>query len=73
MSLVITSQGIMNDSPLTARERDVLLLLANGLQQKQIAEKLFISTETAKRHLKNAYKKLGAHNRVEALRKSGMW
>ncbi|MDQ6610089.1 MAG: helix-turn-helix transcriptional regulator [Bacteroidota bacterium] len=73
MPLIITPQGIINDSPLTARERDVLQLIAEGLQQKQIAEKLAISTETARKHIKNAYKKLGAHNKVEALRKSGMW
>lgn len=62
----------MNDSPLTARERDVFQLIANGLQPKQIAETLSISTETARKHIKNAYKKLGAHNKVDALRKSGM-
>ncbi len=73
MPLIITPNGIMSDSPLTARERDVLQLIANGLQQKQIAERLSISIETAKKHIKNAYKKLGAHNKVDALRKSGMW
>lgn len=73
MPLLITPTGIMNDSPLTPRERDVLLLIANGLQQKQIAEKLSINIETARKHIKNAYKKLGAHNKVDALLKSGMW
>lgn len=73
MPLIITPDGIINDSPLTSRERDVLQLIANGLQQKQIAEKLSITIETARKHIKNAYKKLGAHNKVDALRKAGMW
>jgi DNA-binding CsgD family transcriptional regulator len=51
----------------------ILELMADGLQQKQIAIKLFISPQTAKKHIKNAYKKLGAHNKVDALRKSGLW
>ena len=73
MPLIITPNGIMNDSPLTARERDVLELMARGLQQKQIARNLSITMETARTHIKNAYKKLGVHNKVDALRKSGIW
>ena len=63
----------MNDSPLTTRERDVLELIARGLKQKQIALDLSITTETARTHIKNAYKKLGVHNKVDALRKAGIW
>jgi LuxR family maltose regulon positive regulatory protein len=73
MPLIVTPYGIITDCPLTARERDVLHLLANGLQQKQIANKLFITIQTTRTHIKNAYKKLGAHNKVDALRKSGIW
>ena len=73
MPLIITSNGIMNDSPLTARERDVLELIAKGFKQSQIAEALSINQQTAKTHIKNAYKKLGVHNKVDALRKSGIW
>ncbi len=73
MPLIITPNGTISNSPLTPRERDVLHLISNGLQQKQIAKNLSISTETARKHIKNAYKKLGAHNKVDALRKSGMW
>lgn len=58
---------------LTARERNVLDLLAKGMRQRRIAQELSISLETAKKHIKNAYKKLGAHNKVEALRIAGMW
>ena len=73
MPLIITSNGIMNDSPLTARERDVLELIAKGFKQSQIAEALSINQQSAKTHIKNAYKKLGVHNKVDALRKSGIW
>jgi DNA-binding CsgD family transcriptional regulator len=73
MPLIVTLNGLLNDSPLTPRERDVMMLMAKGLRQKQVAEQLSITPETAKKHLRNAYKKLGAHNKVDALRKAGIW
>ena len=73
MPLIVTLNGLLNDSPLTPRERDVMMLIAKGLRQKQVAEQLSITPETAKKHLRNAYKKLGAHNKVDALRKAGIW
>ena len=73
MRLIITPTGTLTQSPLTPRERDVLELIAKGFKQKQIAVQLAISMETARKHIKNAYKKLGAHNKVDALRKAGIW
>ncbi len=73
MPLIISPNGLMTDSPLTPRERDVLELMAKGLKQRQIAVQLSITMETARKHIKNAYKKLGAHNKVDALRRSGIW
>lgn len=51
---------------LTEREREVLDLLAQGLTNKEIAERLFITPNTVKRHLKAVFEKLGVHTRSAA-------
>jgi len=55
---------------LTEREREVLDLLAQGLTNKEIAEKLVITTNTVKRHLKAIFEKLGVHTRSAATAKA---
>jgi DNA-binding NarL/FixJ family response regulator len=57
-------------SVLTDREREVLDLLAQGLTNKQIAEKLVITTNTVKRHLKAIFEKLDVHTRSAATAKA---
>lgn len=54
--------------PLTAREREVLQLVAEGLANKQIALSLEISEHTVKFHLSSLYAKLGVTSRTEAIR-----
>lgn len=55
------------DGVLTARERDVLGLLADGLTNKQIGSALFISPKTVSVHVSNVYAKLGVSSRAEAV------
>src|SRR5918998_2034029 len=57
-------------SVLSAREMEILLLVARGLSNGQIASSLRISAATVKRHLANAYPKMGVSSSREAVRKA---
>ena len=52
---------------LTARETEVLVLIAEGLSNRGIGERLVISQKTAGRHVSNIYCKLGVHSRAQAV------
>jgi DNA-binding NarL/FixJ family response regulator len=52
---------------LSARESELLPLLAEGLKNNEIAEALYLSVNTVKTHLKDLYRKLGASNRAQAV------
>ena len=54
-------------SMLTEREREIIALLAEGLRNKQIAERLFISEITVRHHLTSIFNKLAVSDRVELL------
>ena len=58
------------DSVLTARELELVLLVARGLSNEHIATSLGISEATVKRHLANVYQKMGVHSRGEAMREA---
>ena len=55
--------------PLTAREEEVLVTVARGRTNDEIASELFITTSTVKAHVASLMRKLGARNRVEV----AMW
>ncbi|MGP0076665.1 MAG: response regulator [Bryobacteraceae bacterium] len=57
----------LSDEALTAREIDVLRLVAGGNRNRDIAERLCISEETVKVHVKHIMEKLGAHDRTQAV------
>lgn len=52
---------------LTAREREVMTLVAAGLSNREIADKLVVSEKTVKNHVHNSYRKLGVTRRGEAI------
>ncbi|MEU0005497.1 AAA family ATPase [Streptomyces sp. NPDC006314] len=65
--LAATPTAADHVTPLTAREQDVLRLLARGRSNRQIGEELFISGKTASVHVSNILAKLGAASRTEAV------
>lgn len=54
---------------ITKRESEILEQLAKGLQYKEIADLLFISEKTMKKHIYNIYEKMHVHSKVEAINK----
>ena len=57
----------VDSTKLTARELDVINLIAEGLPNKEIAKRLFIETQTVKNHIHNILDKLQLHNRFETV------
>jgi DNA-binding CsgD family transcriptional regulator/transcriptional regulator with GAF, ATPase, and Fis domain len=62
-----TQPGSRGSDPLTARQRDVLTMISQGLSNKRIARALEISPETVKSHVKNIFLKLEVSTRTEAV------
>jgi len=58
------------DFQLSKRETDVLEQLATGLSYTKIAENLFLSPSTVRKHIENIYKKLQVHSKMEAVEKA---
>jgi DNA-binding CsgD family transcriptional regulator len=67
-ALAVSADPPQRLASLSAREREVLAALADGLTNQELAERLFISERTANRHLSNIFTKLGVRNRTAAAR-----
>jgi LuxR family maltose regulon positive regulatory protein len=63
-------KSIKLEEPLSDRELNVLTLIAQGLSNKEIGERLYIETRTVKWHTSNILGKLGVHNRTQAVAKA---
>ncbi|MCA1844514.1 MAG: response regulator [Actinobacteria bacterium] len=59
--------GRSSDSPLTRREVEILQLVAEGLSNDAVAERLVLSVNTVRNHVQNILTRLGAHSRLEAV------
>jgi DNA-binding NarL/FixJ family response regulator len=54
-----------NAAVLSTREREIVMLVAQGFKNKEMAERMFISEQTVKNHLHNIFDKLGVSDRLE--------
>ena len=54
---------------ISPREKDIIKLVSQGMKNKEIAQALFISDETVKKHLNNIYRKMGVESRFELIAK----
>jgi DNA-binding CsgD family transcriptional regulator len=65
----VPSANLVDKLPLRTREREVVTLIALGLDTAEIAEKLYISPSTVRTHVRNAMARLGAHTRAQLVAK----
>jgi DNA-binding NarL/FixJ family response regulator len=64
---LLSRKATARQPTLSAREREIMQLLAEGLTGEEVADRLFLSAETVKTHIKNAMAQLQARNRVHAI------
>lgn len=64
--LIMEEQRVVDPGALSARQREILEMVAADLSNAQIATRLFLSEATVKQHLRTAYRILGVNNRKEA-------
>ena len=70
LSRVPALPGARLVTPLTERERKILVFVANGVSNKEMATHLFVSENTVKFHLKHIYSKLNVSSRLQAIAKA---
>ena len=71
MRALVAHSGDSPESDLTAREREVIGLLAHGLTNREIGTRMFVSESTAKFHVHNVMRKLGVRRRAEVAYAAG--
>jgi DNA-binding NarL/FixJ family response regulator len=64
---LVSREAMLQLTRLTDRERDILEMLAAGIPNREIAAKLFLSTETIRTHVRSAMRKLDADTRTQAV------
>ncbi|HEX7707662.1 MAG TPA: LuxR C-terminal-related transcriptional regulator [Thermoanaerobaculia bacterium] len=65
----VLNDGMLKELGLTRREHEILGLIAAGMSNREIAEKLFVSENTVKTHSSRLFDKLGVSRRVQAVQK----
>jgi DNA-binding NarL/FixJ family response regulator len=72
MVRALVAGGHKHDEPeFTDREREVTKLIAQGLTNREIGSRIFVSESTAKFHVRNVMRKLGVHSRTEVAYAAG--
>ena len=66
----IVPEEVLRELGISPREYEVLQLMAAGLSNQEIADRLFISLNTVKTHISNLYLKLGVQRRTQAIQKA---
>ena len=66
LQFLVSGENSISLTTLSARQREILELVAGGSSNAQIAKQLYLSESTIKQHLRAAYKLLGVKNRTEA-------
>jgi len=70
VAMITSTRAPAKDAELSARELEVLRLLARGESSKSIGQQLHISRTTVNNHVQHLLRKLSAHNRLEAIRRA---
>jgi DNA-binding NarL/FixJ family response regulator len=70
LGMEVFGRGGAEPGPLSAREREVVGLIATGATNREIAQRLFLSPHTVKEHTSAIYRKLGVRNRAEAVKRA---
>jgi DNA-binding NarL/FixJ family response regulator len=66
----VINQQQLQQSGISKREAEILLLIQGGLSNQQIADKLFLSEKTIKKHISNIFQKLQVDRRTEAVKRA---